>query len=44
VVQQKQGRVKAAVQMKNTIAINDDNNLEHEADAIGMATIRLTTK
>ncbi|MES2443199.1 MAG: DUF4157 domain-containing protein [Pseudomonadota bacterium] len=34
VVQQKQGRVKATLQMKGT-AVNDDAGLEHEADVMG---------
>ena len=34
VVQQKQGRVKPTLQMKG-VAINDDDGLEHEADAMG---------
>ena len=34
VVQQKQGRVKPTLQMKG-ISVNDENGLEHEADAMG---------
>ena len=34
VVQQKQGRVKPTMQMKG-ISVNDENGLEHEADAMG---------
>jgi hypothetical protein len=37
VVQQKQGRVKPTLQMKG-VAINDDDGLEHEADAMGAKT------
>ena len=35
VVQQKQGRVKPTLQMKRGIAVNDDTQLEHEADVMG---------
>lgn len=35
VVQQKQGRVKATMQMKGTVHVNDDKGLEHEADVMG---------
>lgn len=35
VVQQKQGRVEATMQMKGEININDDEGLEHEADVMG---------
>lgn len=35
VVQQKQGRVQATMQMKSRISINDDRNLENEADRMG---------
>lgn len=35
VVQQKQGRVKATMQMKGEVNINDDISLEHEADVMG---------
>lgn len=35
VAQQKQGRVKATMQLKGKIAVNDDAGLEHEADVIG---------
>jgi hypothetical protein len=35
VVQQKQGRVKPTLQMKNNININDDAGLEKEADIMG---------
>lgn len=40
-VQQKQGRVKPTLQMKNDVAINDDEGLETEADVMGSkATVR----
>ena len=43
VVQQAQGRVKPTMQMKDGIAINDDDALEREADAMGdRATQRQT--
>lgn len=35
VVQQKQGRVKATMQMKGNVSVNDDSRLEHEADKMG---------
>jgi hypothetical protein len=35
VVQQKQGRVKATMQMKGTVPVNDDKGLEKEADVMG---------
>jgi hypothetical protein len=35
VVQQAQGRVRPTMQMKDGVSINDDNGLEHEADAMG---------
>jgi hypothetical protein len=34
-VQQKQGRVKPTVQMKENVPVNDDPGLEHEADVMG---------
>ena len=36
VVQQKQGRVKPTIQMKGRINVNDDKNLEKEADMMGV--------
>ncbi len=36
VVQQKQGRVKTTLQMKGGVNINDDSDLEKEADVMGM--------
>lgn len=35
VVQQRQGRVQATMQMKEGIPVNDDPGLEHEADVMG---------
>lgn len=35
VVQQKQGRVKPTMQMKDGVKVNDDAGLEHEADVMG---------
>lgn len=35
VVQQKQGRVKATMQMKSGVPVNDDSALEREADSMG---------
>ncbi|MES2328706.1 MAG: DUF4157 domain-containing protein [Bacteroidota bacterium] len=35
VVQQKQGRVKPTMQMKQGVPVNDDAGLEHEADVMG---------
>src|SRR3984893_4402532 len=42
VVQQKQGRVKPTLQMKG-VAINDDDGLEREADAMGWRALRADT-
>jgi hypothetical protein len=39
VVQQKQGRVKATMQMKGKVNINDDTGLETEADVMGAKAI-----
>jgi hypothetical protein len=39
VVQQKQGRVKPILQMKNGTQINDDKGLESEADVMGAAAL-----
>jgi len=41
VVQQKQGRVKPTVQMKDKVNINDDANLEKEADVMGAKAMQL---
>jgi hypothetical protein len=35
IVQQKQGRVKPTLQMKQGVPVNDDKGLEHEADVMG---------
>ena len=35
VVQQKQGRVQATMQMQDGVSVNDDGDLEHEADVMG---------
>lgn len=43
VVQQKQGRVKATMQLASGVAVNDDAGLEHEADVRGMAATRMTS-
>ncbi|WP_082461518.1 eCIS core domain-containing protein [Pedobacter sp. PACM 27299] len=43
VVQQKQGRVKATVQMKG-IGVNNDKTLEHEADVMGAKAIQSSLK
>lgn len=40
VVQQKQGRVKATTQLKDMVDINDDTQLEAEADAMGALALR----
>lgn len=41
VVQQKQGRVKPTVQLKQSIPVNDDTNLEREADLMGQKAAQL---
>ncbi len=35
VVQQRQGRVQATTQLKESVPVNDDPGLEHEADVMG---------
>jgi len=40
VVQQKQGRVKPTKQLKGKVQINDDENLEKEADAMGAKALQ----
>jgi hypothetical protein len=40
VVQQKQGRVKPAMQMKGKVNVNDDQDLEREADVMGMKALK----
>lgn len=44
VVQQKQGRVKPTMQLKNQLKLNDDTALEKEADVMGEMAIRLKQK
>ena len=39
VVQQKQGRVKPMMQMKDGVPVNDDKGLEHEADLMGVKVL-----
>lgn len=41
VVQQKQGRVKPTMQLKNKVNINDDSGLEKEADMMGEKALQL---
>ena len=41
VVQQKQGRVKPTRQLKEAVAINDDEGLEKEADVMGARALQL---
>lgn len=41
VVQQKQGRVRPTVQLKGKVAINDDEELEHEADVMGEKALQM---
>ncbi len=41
VVQQKQGRVQPTLQMKGKIGINDDENLEKEADVMGAKALHI---
>lgn len=42
VVQQKQGRVKPTMQLKSSVAVNDDVSLEHEADVMGARAMQLS--
>jgi hypothetical protein len=42
VVQQKQGRVQATMQMKSGVPLNDDAGLEHEADVMGAKAILMS--
>ncbi len=44
VVQQKQGRVKPTKQLKEKVAINDDNALETEADVMGAKALTVSSK
>ncbi|NDI99697.1 DUF4157 domain-containing protein [Flavobacterium sp. LaA7.5] len=41
VVQQKQGRVKPTMQMKDKVTINDDRSLEKEADVMGGKALQM---
>ncbi len=41
VVQQKQGRVQATMQMKTGVPVNDDAGLENEADVMGAKALQL---
>jgi hypothetical protein len=41
VAQQKQGRVKATMQMKEGVPVNDDAGLEQEADTMGAKAVQL---
>jgi len=41
VVQQKQGRVKPTMQMKDKVNVNNDTGLEHEADIMGQKVLQL---
>ncbi|QNK63917.1 DUF4157 domain-containing protein [Pedobacter sp. PAMC26386] len=41
VVQQKQGRVQPTMQMKGGVNVNDDQELEHEADVMGAKAFQL---
>jgi hypothetical protein len=41
VVQQKQGRVKPTMQMKDNVNINNDDKLEREADVMGAKAVQL---
>ncbi len=43
-VQQKQGRVQATVQMKTGVAVNDDASLEHEADVMGAKALETSSR
>jgi hypothetical protein len=41
VVQQAQGRVRPTLQMKDGVAVNDDERLEHEADVMGAKALQM---
>jgi hypothetical protein len=43
VAQQKQGRVRPTMQMKAGIPVNDDSNLEHDADLMGAKALQTKT-
>jgi hypothetical protein len=40
VVQQKQGRVEPTMQLKDSVPVNDDVSLEHEADVMGQKSMQ----
>ncbi|KAA2240965.1 DUF4157 domain-containing protein [Chitinophaga agrisoli] len=40
VVQQRQGRVQATTQLKESVPVNDDPGLEHEADVMGAKAVQ----
>ena len=42
VVQQKQGRVKATTQLKESVPVNDDKGLENEADVMGAKAVAIS--
>jgi hypothetical protein len=44
VVQQKQGRVQATMQMKQGVAVNDDKGLENEADVMGAKAVQMKSE
>jgi hypothetical protein len=44
VVQQAKGRVKPTVRLKDGVPVNDDEALEHEADAMAAAALRSTAE
>ena len=44
VVQQKQGRVKPTMQLKENVDINDDSSLEKEADVMGNKALQMKSK
>ena len=41
VVQQAQGRVKPTMQLKDGVPVNDDKELEHEADVMGTKAVKM---
>jgi hypothetical protein len=43
VVQQKQGRVKPTKQLKTQVTVNDDPQLEKQADVMGVKALRNTS-
>jgi hypothetical protein len=42
-VQQKQGRVKPTKQLKTQVTVNDDPQLEKQADVMGVKALRNTS-